>query len=708
MTRPYRTHPHDRTLALPKKVRRLRSRRSIVIGTFVVATAWTAGGAAADVTIDRSNTHQTIEGFGLFGGADVWWSSASAVLDQAWTQRVIDDLGITMWRNEYYPNATAQAPQDADWSKQKPVVQSLVDYAHLKGVDLKILLTVWSPPASDKCLVADEGVPDWGTCATPLTRPADTKGGNILDRARVTQFRDWLIAGLRMYHDDIGHDVYGLSFQNEPYFWEPYNSCFYAQPYYAETLKAIGPAIKAAFPGVRLFGAENMLGIECGAGSSGTNFDPYWYTGAILDDAAALALIDAWAVHGYVDGVSATATSKLATLWTSFRTGTASAGKPVWMTETSGYTHTWPGTAASPGPLDLAQAIYAALAFGNLTAWTYWQGSEKDGCSEYSLMTGASPCKNYYIAKQYYRFVRPGAQRVTVTSNDPEVMVVAFQHPTMNTLTVVAINTGTSSKPLNFLGSNLPTSYDAFRTSETENAVALGSLAVSGLSLPASSITTFVNGTYIETPSTDPGTGGAPSAGGTSATGGARTGGAPSMGGTSATGGARTGGAPSMGGTRAATGGSQGAGAASTSATGGRVTSGGTTTTGATPTSGGLGGTGGHSATSGAHVSGGGVATGGVLGASGFAGLGGTAGGSATNTTGESGASSGTAAATGGASALITGTFAAGTSASDSAPPGNAIDEGGCSCSVVGNNPSRGFLVLLGGTALLGLRRRRR
>ena len=41
--------------------------------------------AAADLTIDRATTYQTIEGFGFFGAADVWWSSASAVLDQAWT-----------------------------------------------------------------------------------------------------------------------------------------------------------------------------------------------------------------------------------------------------------------------------------------------------------------------------------------------------------------------------------------------------------------------------------------------------------------------------------------------------------------------------------------------------------------------------------------------------------------------------------------------
>jgi hypothetical protein len=116
-----------------------------------------------------------------------------------------------------------------------------------------------------------------------------------------------------------------LSFQNKPCFWEPYNSCFYAQDAYAETLAAIGPTFKASFPNVKLFGAENMLGMECGK-SPGTAFDPYWYSANIMGVPAALSAIDALAVHGYVDGVSATATSKLAAMWTSSRTGTAPAG----------------------------------------------------------------------------------------------------------------------------------------------------------------------------------------------------------------------------------------------------------------------------------------------------------------------------------------------------------------------------------------------
>ena len=40
---------------------------------------------AADLTINGATTSQTIEGFGFLGADDVCWSSACAVLDQAWT-----------------------------------------------------------------------------------------------------------------------------------------------------------------------------------------------------------------------------------------------------------------------------------------------------------------------------------------------------------------------------------------------------------------------------------------------------------------------------------------------------------------------------------------------------------------------------------------------------------------------------------------------
>ena len=69
-----------------------------------------------------------------------------------------------------------------------------------------------------------------------------------------------------------------------------------------------------------------------------------------------------------------------------------------------------------PGAFDLAQAIFAALYYGKVSAWLWWQGSENSGMTEFSLMQGTRVGKRYYASKQFYRYVRPGARMVRTAS----------------------------------------------------------------------------------------------------------------------------------------------------------------------------------------------------------------------------------------------------------------------------------------------------
>ena len=471
---------------------------------------------AAQVTIDRTQRSQTIDGFGFFGAHDVWWGQPPDLVNTAWFDAVVDDLGITIWRNELPPPADAIAQQDADWNKMRPVVQAISAKAKSSGVPLKIILSVWSPPSSMKCVVGTAGVQD----GTP--HPGGTKNGGGLCPSQRTAYANWLVAGLKQYAD-IGVDVHGLSFQNEPLFVEFYNSCVYNSQEYADTLAAIGPIIHAAYPNVKLFGSENMRAIECG-GKNG--FDPYWYTANVMSRPAAVSQMGIWAVHGYSDGVLATPTSQMSTYWASFYAGTQSTRLPIWMTETSGYVDTIEaGPNASgdnlPGALDLAQAIYAALYHGHASGWVWWQGSELGAGmpSEFDLMSSVTTRgKKYYVSKNYYRYIRPGAQMVQAASDDSEVLVAAFDHATANTLTIIAINGGTASKSVTLTGANLPATFQAYRTSASENCAAVGPMAPVGITLPARSITSLVFGDT----SKDPGTGGA---GGASGSGGAGSGG---------------------------------------------------------------------------------------------------------------------------------------------------------------------------------------
>ena len=648
----------------------MRIRHALPICSVSALLLLASSAQSAEATIDRDSKHQTIEGFGFFGAHDVWWGSSSDVVNEDWVRLVIDDLGITMWRNEYYPPADDISGQDADWDKQRPVVELFKQVADERRVPLKFLLTVWSPPASMKCEVVDDEILE----GTP--HPDGTKGGGALCPSQRSEFAAWLVEGLDL-HADVGVDVYALSFQNEPFFWQSYNSCFYAQDWYAETLADIGPIIKASYPEVKLFGSENMLEIECGRSDAG-EFDPWWYTGILLDQPTALNQLDAWAVHGYSDGVNATPTSKMARLWSEFYGAVGDTGKPVWMTETSGYDDSWEG-GELPGAIDLAQGMYAALRYGDLSAWVWWQGSELGGGgpSEYALMGGTEYLgKRYYVSKNFYRFIRPGARRVAVDSDDDEVLVVAFEHEAMESFTVVAINVSQDDKPLALTGTNVPQSFELHRSSASEDCEYQGSVSADAIDLPARSVTTLVYGNVYED-QVDAGTGGSGGTGGTD----------PGAGGEPTVGGAfNAGGDPGAGGTDPGVGGGTAGGTDGTA--GGDAVTGGSSS-----------GTGGNGPAAGGNPDAGGADSGTI---------GSEPGGRASTGTGAApGGGAASSGGTGGGAAPAGGTHSPGGAGSGEASKSD--DDGSCSCTVPGRRtPARPWLPGLAALALVLTAARRR
>jgi len=456
-----------------------------------------ASGSAATVRIERGVKYQTIEGFGFFGARDAWWAAPEQLIDAEWARLVIDDLGVTMWRNEYYPPGDGAQAADADWSKQRPVLEALRDRALASRVPLKTILTVWSPPASMKCAsdkdAIFEGQPN----------PGGTKNGGAVCPSRRERFAEWLIDGLSIYSLS-GMKVYALSFQNEPLFRQSYNSGRYPQSAYADTLAAIGPAIHARFPDVKLFGPEGLLDTE--AGKNDVDFDPYWYTGHLLKHPRALKQLGAFAVHAYAPSMLPTATSEAARRWTSYQAAVSRTGLPIWMTETSGYVDDWEGGKTSkgedrPGAFDLAQAIYAALYYGKVSAWLWWQASETGGMNEFCLMQGNRVGRRYQAAKHFFRFIRPGARMLRTSSDDPKVLALAFLREQPDSFVVVLINGARSDRTVRLAGDGLPRELDAYVSTAS---VSLGSkparVASDAIVLPPRSISTLVSGSYLDAP----------------------------------------------------------------------------------------------------------------------------------------------------------------------------------------------------------------
>jgi glucuronoarabinoxylan endo-1,4-beta-xylanase len=415
-----------------------------------------------NITIDKTTKYQAIEGFGFFGAYDVWWESPDRMWNDSWGDMVISDLGITIWRNEISPPSAPGSPQDADWNKQKSVVSGLKAKADKYGVNLKIIGSVWSPPADMKweCNFSWAGDPD----ATRNPGTVSTKNGGTLDPNKYDEYADWLISHIQLYKD-LGVDLYGIGLQNELMFREPYNSCMYTITWYNDMVKAVVPRIKASFPDVKIYGAENMLEME----GKEENYRWFYHNG-IKSDPDAASNIDILAVHGYSDGVTATSGSELALMWTNHKEQfSIPMNKEVWMTETSGYANTWEKSGSKPGALNLAMDIHSGLYYGNINAWVWWQGSQAT-MDEYSIMSGMTTGKKYSVSKHFYRYIRPGAVRVKGTCDDAAVFVTSYEHTGKGTFTIVIINSGESGKSVTINGEELPGTFKMYRTnSGSEN-----------------------------------------------------------------------------------------------------------------------------------------------------------------------------------------------------------------------------------------------
>jgi glucuronoarabinoxylan endo-1,4-beta-xylanase len=155
------------------------------------------------------------------------------------------------------------------------------------------------------------------------------------------------------------------------------------------------------------------------------------------------------------------------------------------MTETSGFADT------HEGALKLAGAMHNALRYGHAEAWVFWTLAEPTR-SAYSLFSKTlERSKRYYVSKNFYRYVRPGAVRAEASAGDETILPLAFAEG--NRQVLILINVGTTDRVVKLSGAGLKTSFRAYRTSETENCQDLGTYSGPAVILPRQSVTTWVS-----------------------------------------------------------------------------------------------------------------------------------------------------------------------------------------------------------------------
>jgi glucuronoarabinoxylan endo-1,4-beta-xylanase len=431
-------------------------------------------------TVDASERHQTIEGWGAM------FDPLSQQVTQLFAQpsfaaRLRDDLGISAARIEIQPyihEVEDLNPNVIDWTKfnfswlnAAGNLVAAMNNGHPHAV--KPLLVFWTPPA-------------W------MKTNNDIAGGGNLRVDRYPHFGKFCAATCIAFQNYFGEPVYALSIQNEPFFSEPYLSCVYSQQQYRDTCHAVSDAMDHFGVTTKLFGSEDV----------GTE-PPRWmsYVTALQGDTTAWDRMKALAIHHY-PWDPATGDDTSAGAWASLRTQVqAATTKPLWQTERSGETPEWLGTPGhSKGGLYLARELHQAMKFGDVTLYLYWSicSNQPD---EFGLMSLDQPTTKYYACKQFFRYIKPGSVRIGTSADTADTLASAYVNDAEHTMTVVVINQGSSpsSVHLDLTGGLAVSSFSAVRTSETESTVDLPAVPVTNggadLILPQYSVVTLVGAT---------------------------------------------------------------------------------------------------------------------------------------------------------------------------------------------------------------------
>jgi glucuronoarabinoxylan endo-1,4-beta-xylanase len=440
------------------------------------------------VSVNFSQQFQTIEGFGGFGAQDTYWSGGPFT-SSGFVNSLINDLGFTILRDDIPANFELTNdnadPQVTDLSKYNinngsPGVDGkLADHLeYLKNMDAagldKLIVSVWSAPAWMKTNnsinngTAQNSAPPYNT--TP------TAADNQLRTDMYEEFAEMCAAYIKIIKQETGIDVFALSVQNEPRFSQSYASCVYNGGAIRDVLKVVGKRFKDEALSAKLFLPEDIGWLEGVEGMIKPT----------LDDPTARQYVDMVAVHGYdLDGV--TANSPSAQTWQTMYNWGAAYNIPLWMTETSGYQNDWSGA------MSLAKAIYTALRHGNVAAWVYWSLSTGT-LDEYCLMSSSGQkSKRYFISKNFYRYIRPGAKRVQAdAAEETKIYPLAFKHDAQQATTIVLINDNNIPKAVKLNATGLPGQLKQFNTSSTQDCADAGTVnSNENIVLHSNSVTTL-------------------------------------------------------------------------------------------------------------------------------------------------------------------------------------------------------------------------
>jgi hypothetical protein len=390
---------------------------------------------AVSSAIDFAATRQTIDGFGAAIMTDEYLPEYQT---KQFYDTIVGDLGTSLVRTSLRPTFEGtndnNDPNVFNWAAfdQNSIAQTMnyLQRFEERGVS-NFMLTVWSPAWWQK---------------TNMTVHA---GGTLRDDM-YAEFAETVAAYLITAQRDYGVTFSAVSLQNEQNFIEGYVSAYYDPVQLRELYRITSAKLaREGLGNVKLIYNEDM-------GSDQPRWQ--WYNGTAQQDPEVVDQNLIWGSH-YTPPVV------MANQWNSIK----DTGHPLWYTELSGKSSTW--DAGVRTAIELADALNV----GNISAQVYWQFSYKltrpgDITSNTAaLMTDGTPNPKYHAMKHFYRYVRPGSQRVETTGSTDKVKFNAFRQSSNNANTIVITNNDRDNDQqvtLNLSGSGLPSNWRVFVSTE--------------------------------------------------------------------------------------------------------------------------------------------------------------------------------------------------------------------------------------------------
>jgi glucuronoarabinoxylan endo-1,4-beta-xylanase len=287
-------------------------------------------------------------------------------------------------------------------------------------------------------------------------------------------YANYLVQYVKFYRG-AGIKITDLGFTNEPDFVATYASMQLDAAQLANMLTVLGPTVRASGLPLRI--------VCCDAtGWQNQAAD----TRAIEADPAAAKWVNTYSAH----------------LYSSLATSPQPTSKDVWMSEWQAggtpWNQSWDDGTATSG-MTLAQSINDTLTLGNADAYIYFFGASTGATGALMQLNGTTfnVSDRLWAMAAYSRYIRPGAFRVSASSDNPALEITAFRNRDGSKVLEI-INTAATAQSLSLrLGPQLAGSHPVSYLTDNTHTVAREDLASLhggnlGVALAPRSLTTVV------------------------------------------------------------------------------------------------------------------------------------------------------------------------------------------------------------------------